>query len=73
MTNIAGLAVTAIFVASIFGLYVVTDFSQAESNVELAEKNKKPILDSSNEIIRTFNEIDSSLMSFFDEIREGIV
>ena len=72
--DVSRVMIVLVFVSSIVGLSFLNNLDLAESYSDTLEAKKieKSTLTSQNEIVRTFYEIDTKLMSFFDELREDL-
>jgi hypothetical protein len=72
--NVSSLLIILIFGTSVLGLSFLYELDQAESYSipSQTEKTETPPLAYEDQIVRTFVEIDTQLMAYFDELRNQI-
>jgi hypothetical protein len=68
--DFSGIVVLAIFVLAIVGLTTINNSFESFSVSSESKLTEPAEITSQDQIVRTLNEIDSELMTFFDKIRE---
>lgn len=70
--NPSGILIAGIFVAAVIGLSTINQWQHVESFSETDTIKKNSFLDSQDEVVRKFVEVDTTLMSFFDDLRKEL-
>ena len=71
MVEIASVFVGLIFVAAVTGLILVNDFGNSDSIQIVNSGISTPPVE--NELVRTLNDMDTKLVSFFYELKEELL
>ena len=71
-SSIGGIVVILIFAATVAGLYAVNGLGTAESYEDDSNHVFLDTVFSENEFVKTFNEIDSNLLTFLDDLRKDL-
>ena len=73
--DLSVIMIILIFASAMLGLSIVNDFEYVKSysetpKSELTNPSENP---SNDQFVKTFNEIDATLMSFFDDLRDYLI